>query len=304
MRDREGLGDAIIVPTARSAAKPACHTELMPTLETIAALSEVDVESEFLAAWRLAQMDSPRPDLGQDTAWTNAVRDLHPGVFALRVLRQEACARLLRQIDMAREREFERGGRLSVPNSMHRHGVLIGALGFDALLADLTTRWVRPIAAHVLPQFNGATLNSYHGYLFEYARDKDERLAFHVDDSDVTFNLCLSDSFEGAELKMLGLRCDLHRDTEVLPGARRNLILWCRDATRRSAPSRLALWRVRPGAPGAHGVPRQREASQAQYLRKHVWHTGTVRSPTTCSCPPTPMRRVSYWPEGLMVDDA
>lgn len=231
----------------------------MPTLEPIRVLSEVDVESVFLAAWRLAQTGIPRDDLWQDTAWTSAVRELHPGVFAVRVLRQEACARLLGQIDMARERELERGERLSLPNSMHRHGVLLGELGFDALLADLTTRWVRPIAAHVLPQFNGATLDSHHGYLVEYARDKDERLAFHVDDSDVTFNLCLSDHFEGAELTMLGLRCDLHRQTELLPGesyeyrhepgvavlhagrhrhrvetlrsgARRNLILWCRDA--------------------------------------------------------------------------
>ena len=31
-------------------------------------------------------------------------------------------------------------------------------------------------------QFNGATLSAHHGYLVEYARDKDERLAFHVDD--------------------------------------------------------------------------------------------------------------------------
>ena len=113
----------------------------MSTLAPTAALSEVDVEPEFLAAWRLAQMGSPRPDLGSDTTWTNAVRELHPGVFALRILRKKACARLLRQIDMARERELDRGGRLSVPNSMHRHGVLLGVLGFDGLLADLTTRW-------------------------------------------------------------------------------------------------------------------------------------------------------------------
>ena len=87
----------------------------MPTLEPIAALSDVDVEPEFLAAWRLAQLGSLRPDVRRDTAWTNAVRELHPGVFALRLLRQEACARLLRQIDVARERELECGGRLSNP---------------------------------------------------------------------------------------------------------------------------------------------------------------------------------------------
>ena len=172
-----------------------------------------------LAAWRLAQMDGPSL-LGTDTAWTDAVRELHPGVFAVRFLRPEVCARLLWQLDRAHARRLEGGGRLPPPNSMHRHGMLLGPLGFETLLADLTTRWVRPIAARVLPQFNGATLNSHHGYLVEYARDKDERLAFHVDDSDVTFNLCLTDSFEGAELTMLGVRCDLHRQTELLPGER------------------------------------------------------------------------------------
>jgi len=121
----------------------------------------------------------------------------------------------LRQIDRAHERELERGGRLPAPNSMHRHGVLLGLLGFDALLADLMTRWVRPIAARVLPQFNGATLNSHHGHLVEYASNKDERLACHVDDSDVTFNLCVGDSFDGAELTMPGLRCDLRRHSSL-----------------------------------------------------------------------------------------
>jgi hypothetical protein len=50
-------------------------------------LSEVDVEPEFLAAWRLAQTASPSLDLERHTAWTDAVRELHPGVFALRFLR-------------------------------------------------------------------------------------------------------------------------------------------------------------------------------------------------------------------------
>ena len=232
----------------------------MSTLDPRLALSDADIEPDFLAASRLAQTGGPLPNLEQDTAWTNAVRELHPGLFALRILRPEACARLLQQIDVARERELERGGQISIPNSMHQHGALLGELGFESLLVDLRTRWIRPIAAHVLPQFNGATLNAHHGYLVEYARDKDERLGFHVDDSDITFNLCLSsDSAEGAELTMLGLRCDQHRQTDVLPGeryeyrhepgvavlhagrhrhrveelrsgARRNLILWCRDA--------------------------------------------------------------------------
>ena len=87
---------------------------------------------------------------------------------------------------------------------------------------------------------------------------------------------------------MLGLRCDLHRDTELLPGERfeyrhepgvavlhagrhrhrveklrsgerRNLIVWCRDASQRAvAANALAC---QPWCAWGHS---QREASQAQ----------------------------------------
>jgi len=58
-------------------------TAIAPLLHNL----KVGVEPEFLAAWRLAQTASPSFDLGRHTAWTDAVRELHPGVFALRFLR-------------------------------------------------------------------------------------------------------------------------------------------------------------------------------------------------------------------------
>lgn len=85
-------------------------------------------------------------------------------------------------------------------------------------------------------------------------------LSFHVDDSDVTINVCLGREFEGGDLLCHGQRCELHcKSTPPLPelnegtrvshkvgqaiihigkhrhaalpitaGERSNLILWCR----------------------------------------------------------------------------
>jgi len=236
----------------------------MPPIERIPPLDEADFAPDFLGAWRAACEAGPAGPMRDPAAWNAAVHEVHPGLFVVRMLRQQACARLLGLIDAARRRALDRGEAPVAPNSMHRHGALLADLGFTPLLDDLTTRWIRPVAARALPQFHGASIDSHHGYLVEYARDKDEDLAFHADDSEITLNLCLGETFEGAELTMLGLRCDLHRQTDLLPGedfehrhepgvavlhagrhrhrveelrsgTRRNLIVWCRDSALRAA---------------------------------------------------------------------
>ena len=39
----------------------------------------------------------------------------------------------------------------------------------------------------------------------------------HVDDSEVTLNICLGKQFSGGELFFRGVRCDEHVTTETLP---------------------------------------------------------------------------------------
>ena len=43
----------------------------------------------------------------------------------------------------------------------------------------------------------GASLDSHHGFIVEYAVGKDASLDFHVDASDVTLNVCLGKEFTG-----------------------------------------------------------------------------------------------------------
>ena len=38
-------------------------------------------------------------------------------------------------------------------------------------------------------------------------------LGFHIDDSLVTINLCLNDSFIGSDIVFEGIRCPIHVDT-------------------------------------------------------------------------------------------
>jgi hypothetical protein len=49
-------------------------------------------------------------------------------------------------------------------------------------------------------------LDSHHGFIVEYEIGKDSKLDFHVDDADVTLNLCLGQEFKGGALYFAGAR--------------------------------------------------------------------------------------------------
>jgi len=240
---------------------PEPHPRATPRVE--APLAEADFEPGFVELVRAA-----RAGAGAPPASARVV--VHaPHVWQVPVLRPERCAALLARID-ARRAEASRAGALAPPpNSMHEHGAGLFDLGFGALLDDLLGRWVAPLGVRWFEAVGGSGLDDHHGYLVEYGRDADEELGFHVDDSELTLNLCLGERFTGAELVMLGLRCDEHRQTPVQSGEtveiehavgsavlhagrhrhrvepirsgrRRNLIVWCRSSTRRARNAAFA----------------------------------------------------------------
>ncbi len=185
---------------------------------------------------------------------SGAAEVLAPGVLLVPLLTEAACQQVLTEIE-------ERRRALAVrrpPSSMHDHGVMLGSIGLDGLIDQLRGRLAPLLEAH-FPLQGGAEIDHHHSYLVEYGRELDEDLGFHVDDSEVTLNLCLGEEFSGAELVLLGARCDLHRQTPVadsevieiehqpgqavlhagrqrhrvdpiLRGTRRNLIAWLRSS--------------------------------------------------------------------------
>lgn len=52
-----------------------------------------------------------------------------------------------------------------------------------------------------------------------------DKTGFHVDDSEVTLNVCLGKEFDGGELFFRGVRCDKHVNGEARPEVLRSTTL-------------------------------------------------------------------------------
>ncbi len=191
--------------------------------------------------------------------FAGVLRQPLPRVFALRLVSQGWLMRLGAEVERLRRLAVARGDATRTPNSMHLHGAILDDLGLGDVLDGLLTLCVEPLWAWCYRELGGARLGPRHGYVVAYGKEGDLDLAMHVDDSDVTLNLCLSGPFAGSELRFLGLRCPRHRqapwnaDEEValaqepgvailhlgahrhavdpiVSGSRRSLILWCKQA--------------------------------------------------------------------------
>ena len=186
-------------------------------------------------------------------------------VYRLPMVDPDWASALGRAVADLEARARSTGRPVRSPNSMHSYGVLAADLGLDPLIARLVHEVVRPLAATVFPEVGGAGLDHHHGFVVHYGDAHDHDLSLHVDDSEVTLNLCLGDEFDGGELLMSGRRCGdhlqslcrpgervaLHQEPgvalihagmhrhEALPlrrGERLNLIVWCRSSELRRTP--------------------------------------------------------------------
>ena len=101
------------------------------------------------------------------------------------------------------------------------------------------------------------SLKIFSGFFIHYEHGFDQRLDLHTDDSDITFNLCLGDTFEGSNVIYVGSQINKisknpkdhgqdiktsllkglgqifrgrhpHYTEKILNGSRWNLVLWCK----------------------------------------------------------------------------
>lgn len=147
-------------------------------------------------------------------------KEPEPGVFVAPLLTPAATERLLAAVTERRAAWAAGTGSspgFEAPNSMHEHGAMLSTLGLDGVVDQLLLGDLGAFIARRFGDIGGAELDGHHSYLVDYAQDADEDLGFHVDDSEVTLNLCLGETFSGAELVMMGRRCDRHRQTPVEP---------------------------------------------------------------------------------------
>ncbi|MFT5683543.1 MAG: hypothetical protein ACI8RZ_004475 [Myxococcota bacterium] len=201
---------------------------------------------------------------GRPEALDALLEVVHQDVYAVRILSEAWCDRMRAELDALDAWMARSGKSFEPPNSMNRYGVILSEIGMTEALEALMTQAIAPLAARCFPEVGGASLDDQHGFIVEYTRGGDRDLGFHVDDSEVTLNLCLGGEFSGGALYFEGRRCGQHRQTGcstadrlrwehrpgigllhagkhrhgALPieeGLRRNLILWCRSSAYRAA---------------------------------------------------------------------
>ncbi|KAJ9173990.1 hypothetical protein P3X46_017069 [Hevea brasiliensis] len=182
-----------------------------------------------------------------------------PGVFTFEMLQPQFCNLLLSEVENFEKWVNDAKFRIMRPNTMNKYGAVLDDFGLETMLDKLMDGFVRPISKVFFPEVGGSTLDSHHGFVVEYGKDRDVDLGFHVDDSEVTLNVCLGKQFSGGELFFRGMRCDKHVNTgsqseeifdyshvpgravlhrgrhrhgarATTSGHRINLLLWCRSS--------------------------------------------------------------------------
>uniref|UniRef100_A0A6M2EIY1 Fe2OG dioxygenase domain-containing protein n=1 Tax=Populus davidiana TaxID=266767 RepID=A0A6M2EIY1_9ROSI len=182
-----------------------------------------------------------------------------PGVLTFEMLQPRFCELLVAEVENFEAWVNDTKFRIMRPNTMNKYGAVLDDFGLETMLDKLMNGFIRPISKVFFPDVGGATLDSHHGFVVEYGKDWDVDLGFHVDDSEVTLNVCLGKQFSGGELFFRGTRCDKHVNTGSQPeeifdyshipgravlhlgrhrhgarattsGHRINLLLWCRSS--------------------------------------------------------------------------
>uniref|UniRef100_A0A7N2MQE7 Prolyl 4-hydroxylase alpha subunit domain-containing protein n=1 Tax=Quercus lobata TaxID=97700 RepID=A0A7N2MQE7_QUELO len=136
-----------------------------------------------------------------------------PGVFTFEMIQPRFCELLLSEVENFEKWVNEAKFRIMRPNTMNKYGAVLDDFGLETMLDKLMEGYIRPISKVFFQEVGGSTLDSHHGFVVEYGKDRDVDLGFHVDDSEVTLNVCLGKQFSGGELFFRGTRCDKHVNT-------------------------------------------------------------------------------------------
>ncbi|KAK1388381.1 putative PKHD-type hydroxylase [Heracleum sosnowskyi] len=182
-----------------------------------------------------------------------------PGLITFDMFKPEFCQMLLEEFENFKKWACETKTRIMRPNTMYKYGAVLADLGMETTIGMLMEDFILPMSTIFFPEVGGDTIDSYHGFIVEYGADAAHHLDFHVDDSEVTLNVCLGEKFSGGELFLRGVRCVKHVNVNSEPeetfdysqvpgravmhrgrhrhgalsttsGHRVNMLLWCKSS--------------------------------------------------------------------------
>uniref|UniRef100_A0A7N0UTA6 Fe2OG dioxygenase domain-containing protein n=1 Tax=Kalanchoe fedtschenkoi TaxID=63787 RepID=A0A7N0UTA6_KALFE len=194
-----------------------------------------------------------------EAGYRSIMAEPSPGVFTFEIFLPQFCELLLSEVENIKKWVHDTRIRIMQPNTMVKCGVALNDFGLGTM-HDRLMDYIRPVSKLFYSDIGGDSLDSNHGFIAEYGPDIDTHVGFHVDDSEVTLNICLGDEFTGGNLYFRGIRCDQHVNSntqsevnisvlqvpgsavlhrgrhrhgaqEVVSGYRSNFILWCRSST-------------------------------------------------------------------------
>ncbi|XP_061374570.1 2-oxoglutarate and iron-dependent oxygenase domain-containing protein CP2-like [Gastrolobium bilobum] len=194
-----------------------------------------------------------------DQSFRSIMSEPAPGIFTFEMLQPHFCELLLSEVENFEKWVNEAKFQVMRPNTMNKYGVVLDDFGLQTMLDKLMENFICPLSKVFFAEVGGSTLDSHHGFIVEYGKDRDADLGFHVDDSEVTLNVCLGRQFSGGDLFFRGMRCEKHVHTDshseeifdyshvpgravlhhgchrhgaraTTSGHRVNLLLWCRSS--------------------------------------------------------------------------
>ena len=291
-------------------------------LETIAAYATQHKHAGFFdGEWRrewlapelreaLAAADGSAGD-GSDgdggAALDGVLRELNEGVYCFPMLTEEACAMLVEEVD-----GYNASGLpTSRPNSMNKYGLVLNEIGMEPLFDELQRTVLQRVAERLFPR-EGASLDRHHSFVVQYEQGKDLGLDMHVDNSDVTFNVCLGREFTGATLSFCGYmgephhrhlsytyehvrgHCVVHLGRrrhgadDIASGERMNLIVWNHNLAYRSSRAysdlqQQKVYKREAAAPDAVCLSYTHDRDYLQYKEPPPQHKKMTRR---AWCPP------------------
>ncbi|XP_073226664.1 2-oxoglutarate and iron-dependent oxygenase domain-containing protein CP2-like isoform X2 [Cicer arietinum] len=180
-----------------------------------------------------------------------------PGIFTFEMLQPRFCELLISEFENFEKWVNRRTFCVMRPNTMNQYGAVLDDFGLQTMLNKLMEYFICPLSKVFYAEIGGSTLDSHHGFIVECGLHRDVETEFHVDDSEVTLNVCLGRQFTGGELYFRGMRCDKHVHTisrseeyfdyshvpgcavlhhgrhrhgarATISGHRINLLMWCR----------------------------------------------------------------------------
>eukprot|EP00029_Vermamoeba_vermiformis_P011545 TRINITY_DN6369_c0_g1_i1.p1 TRINITY_DN6369_c0_g1~~TRINITY_DN6369_c0_g1_i1.p1 ORF type:complete len:449 (-),score=136.63 TRINITY_DN6369_c0_g1_i1:32-1345(-) len=202
-----------------------------PKQRHVTELSDEHFDADFIRALHSNSVEDLR----------KLMKEVCPGVFEFVLFTPQFCQELLTETDNYKQS----GGPIQRPNSMNNYGLIFDHMSgaFRDMMHLLMVRYIRPLATALFPEVQGSQLNQHHAFMVEYELGKDVKLDVHQDLSDVTLNVCLGRTFEGASVyfeeptgewqpalgrAVIHLGSHRHGTRPLTSGFRANLIVWCR----------------------------------------------------------------------------